>query len=189
MRKTFVAALRLLAQFAREPLSKDLRVASERSYFLREAINTNFEQTRLLADGIPFEFGPSRERDLGWRSRIIQWQLQVRLLFLIRIALWKYRAQLPGFELPIAAHRVLQEFDDVSAKVLDGLANRLEDRDKEQEGDLQGAFARLEQAVRTSLVEEQQKTPEPQLHTLLHLSSKLKGLAISLEEQIALRST
>ena len=64
MRKTFTATLRLLAQFAKEPLSKDLRVATDRSYFIRETINKNFEQTRALADGVLFEFGPSREQDL-----------------------------------------------------------------------------------------------------------------------------
>jgi multidrug resistance protein MdtO len=95
MRKTFTATLRL-AQFAKEPLSRDLRVATDRSYFIRETINKNFEQTRAFADGVLFEFGPSREQDLLWRNRIVRWQPQVRILFLTRIALWKYRAQLPA---------------------------------------------------------------------------------------------
>jgi len=102
MERTFVSNLRLLAQFAREPISGDLRTASDRSYSLRETINNNFDQVKDLTGGILLEFGPSRPRDLALRERIIRWQTQVRMLFLTEIALWKYRAQLPGFELPTA---------------------------------------------------------------------------------------
>jgi hypothetical protein len=38
MTGTFISTLRLLAQFAREPLSKDLRVAAERTVSLRERL-------------------------------------------------------------------------------------------------------------------------------------------------------
>ena len=46
MRRTFVSALRLLAQLARGPLSTDIRKAIEDSYVLREEINTKFDQRR-----------------------------------------------------------------------------------------------------------------------------------------------
>src|SRR5258707_12172818 len=97
MKITLTCSLRLLAQIAQAPFSKELRAPTDRSYAIREAINKNLEQTRALADGGLFEFGPTREQDLLWRDRIVRWQPQVRILFLTRIALWKYRAQLPGF--------------------------------------------------------------------------------------------
>ena len=58
MKKAFVSAVRLLAQFAREPISRDYNVAAERSYSLREAINNNFDGARASADGVLLEFGP-----------------------------------------------------------------------------------------------------------------------------------
>jgi multidrug resistance protein MdtO len=84
MKRTFASNLRLLAQFAREPISNDLRNTSERSYSLRETINSNLDQVRDLTDGVLLEFGPSRARDLALRGRTIRWQAQVQVLFTIR---------------------------------------------------------------------------------------------------------
>ncbi len=128
MKKAFASNLRLLAQFAREPISDDLRIASERSYSLRETINSNFDRVRDLTGGALLEFGPSRERDLASRERIIRWQAQVRMLFLTEIALWKYRAQLPGFELPNTLLTQQWQFDEGFALTLEGMADRLEGR-------------------------------------------------------------
>ena len=97
MRKTFISNLRLVAQFAREPVSKDLNTAMARSLALRETINTNLDKVRALADGVLFEFGPSRGQDLALRDRIRQWQPSLRMLFILKIATWKYRARPPRF--------------------------------------------------------------------------------------------
>lgn len=126
MKRAFASNLRLLAQFAREPISSDLRNASERSYSLRETINSNFDRVRDLTGGVLLEFGPSRERDLALRGRIIRWQAQVRMLFLTEITLWKYRAQLPGFELSTALVNQQRQFDEGFALTLEGMADRLE---------------------------------------------------------------
>jgi multidrug resistance protein MdtO len=126
MKRTFASNLRLLAQFAREPISSDLRTASERSYALRETINGNFDRVRDLSGGVLLEFGPTRERDLALRQRIIRWQAQVRMLFLTEITLWKYRALLPGFKLPTALVTQQRQFDEGFALTLEGMADRLE---------------------------------------------------------------
>ena len=126
MRKTFVSAIRSLAQLAREPFSGDLSADIERSYALRETINAQFDRVRSLADGVLFEFGPSRRQDLAWRDRIRAWTPQLRTLFVIRIAFLKYRLALPGFELPASVRRLQQEFDDRSATILEDIASRIE---------------------------------------------------------------
>src|ERR1700747_2382004 len=112
-------------------------------------INKNFDSVRAFADAIPLEFGASREPDLAWRNRILQAQPQLRMLFLTRIALWKYRARLPGFELPPPVHEALQDLYDESAKVLHNLATRLEGTGKAQQADLQRTFERFDQVVRS----------------------------------------
>jgi multidrug resistance protein MdtO len=126
MKRTFVSALRLVATLARGPVSRDLRTAIEESSALREEINAKFDRVRSLADGVLLEFGPSRSGDLEFRDRIRRWQPQLRALFLMRIALLKYRLQTPGFELPDAV-RVRQEaYDDASARMLEEMADRIE---------------------------------------------------------------
>ncbi len=77
MKRAFISSLRFLAQFAREPLSKDSRVDIERSSSLRETINTNLDKVRILADAVLFEFGPSRQHNLALRSQILRWQTEL----------------------------------------------------------------------------------------------------------------
>jgi multidrug resistance protein MdtO len=184
MRKTFIASLRLLAQFAREPLSKDLGAAAERSYALRESINKNFADTRMLGDGVLFEFGPSREQALSWRWRIIEWQPQLRILFLTRIALWKYRAQLPGFELPEAVCVAQQEFDHESAQKLDGIADRMEGKAYSGGQNLEHLFERLEQTIRNRSSEEPHGVLPAQLQAFLPLCHRIESLTMSLDKEI-----
>jgi multidrug resistance protein MdtO len=126
MRKALVTAIRLLARLAREPVSADRREAVERSYALREQINTQFDRVRSLADGVVFEFGPSRQHNLALRERIREWQPQLRTLFLLRIASLKYRIQLPGFELAETIRTWQREYDDRSSGMLDYVADRVE---------------------------------------------------------------
>jgi multidrug resistance protein MdtO len=184
MRKAFIATLRFLAQFAREPLSKDVRVATEHSYSLRETINKNFAETRLLGDGVLLEFGPSREQDLTWRSRIVQWQPNLRIIFLTRIALWKYRAQLPGFELPEAVRVAQQEFDDRLAGTLDGMANRLEGKVSRDKDKFEDSFKRLEQTILTCCSEGPQQLLKPEFQTFLALSRSIESITMSLNKEI-----
>jgi multidrug resistance protein MdtO len=126
MKRAFVAGIRLLAQLARAPVSTDRSEAIERSYAVREQINTQFDKVRSLADGVVFEFGPSRQHDLALRGRMREWQPQLRTLFLLRVTSLRYRLQLPGFELPEAVRIWQREYDDRSAGMLDDMADRIE---------------------------------------------------------------
>jgi multidrug resistance protein MdtO len=126
MKKTFSSSIRLLAQLAREPVSDDTAAAIERTDALRERINDQSDNVRSLADGVLFEFGPSRQQDLALRKCIREWGPQLRTLFLMRVASLKYRLQLPGFELPEAVRLWHRAYDDRSAKMLDEMADRIE---------------------------------------------------------------
>jgi multidrug resistance protein MdtO len=185
MKKVFISNVRLLAQYAREPVSKDMKLAIERSYSLRETINKNFDSIRNLADGVLLEFGPSRQEDLALRSRIVQWQPQLRTLFLTRIALWKYRFQLPGFQLPPTVTVAQQEFDEEAANLLDRTADRMENKHSMRQGGLEESFTRLERAIENC-------RPEPssailhELKTFLLLSGKTETLETSLNHSIEL---
>ena len=60
---------------------------------LREAINGNFSQMDQQADAVQFETGPTRNRNLRKRDRMLAVQPAIRTVFLREIALVQY---LPG---------------------------------------------------------------------------------------------
>jgi multidrug resistance protein MdtO len=183
MKRQFVVNLRLLAQFTREPTADDLRLNSERSYVLREEINSNFDAVRASADGVLLEFGPSRQQDLSWRSKIKEWQPQLRLLFLAEIPLWKYRARLPGFELPHAVSAAQRVFDDELARTLEAIADRLEGRPS-QAGLFEESLARLERAVSTYEGSEPQPATADRFQAFLSLHRRIESLTSSLQKEI-----
>ena len=180
MKKAFISNLRLLAQFAREPISKDTRIAIERSYALREEINTQFDKMRSLADGVLFEFGPSRQRDLALRDQIRRWQPRLRTLFVMRIASWKYRLPLPGFELPDAARVFQADFDGRSARILDEMADRIESLPA-----VNDQVRHPEPLTKVSFSGEVQDLLTPQLRSFDTLLRGIDTLTTSLWEEIA----
>jgi multidrug resistance protein MdtO len=184
MKKTFVSSLRSLAQLEREPLPGEKRVAVQRCYSLRETINTYFDQVRALADGVLFEFGPSRQQDLTLRDRIRRWQPHLRTLFLIRVALLKYRLRLSGFDLPEPVELAQQEFDEELAKVLDGMADRIVGKVSERKDNLEHSFEHLEQTIRSCCSEGPQELPTAELQTFLALSRSIESVTMSLSEEI-----
>jgi multidrug resistance protein MdtO len=184
MKRAFISVLRLLAEFAKEPLSKDLKVAVERTYSLRETINSNFDEVRSLADAVLFEFSSSRQQDLALRSQIRQWQPQLRALFLTRSVLLKYRLRLPGFELPETVRVAQQEFDDNLAKMLDGMADRMEGKAPEEKDKFEDSFRRLEQTIQSCCSEGPQELPTAELQTFLALSRNVASLTMSLSKEI-----
>jgi len=184
MRKTFISTLRLLAKFAKEPLSQDAGVAADRSYSIRETINNNFQATRALADGVLFEFGASRQRGLLWRNRIVQWQPRVRVLFLTRIALWKYRAQLPGFELPEAIQAAQQEFDHKLAEKLEAMADCLEGKGALREQTSDNLLERLEQTIQVYSVKKVNVSFAARFQAFLGLCRTAEKLTLSLDNEL-----
>jgi len=185
MKKTFVSSLRLLAQFAREPLSEPQATSIKQGIALRETINTNLDNLMALADGVLLEFGPSREQNLVLRDRIRQWQTQLRVLFITRIALWKYRMRLSGFQLPETIWLAQREFDDELAKTLDSIADRFEGQPTaRRESQLDARLKHIEQTAQTFGLTDLQGVLPEQLKTFLILSRRLEALATSLDADI-----
>ena len=183
MKRGFISNLRLLARFAGEPLSEDAKVAAERGYVLRETISKHFDSVRAFADAVLFEFGPSRQQDLAWRARIVRCEPQLRAILLTRIALWKYRTQMPGFELPKAALFAQKQFDDDSAKILNAMADRMEGKPPRQDAKFQTSFEHLEEVSRM-LRSKQGQVFADQLESFLVLSRRLQTLEVWLNQEI-----
>jgi multidrug resistance protein MdtO len=185
MKKTFVEGLRLLAQFAREPVSGDLQVSIERSASLRETIAARFDKVRALADGVLFEFGPSRRRDLEFRNYIRQWQPQLRTLFVMRIASWKYRAQLPGFELPESVRLRHHAYDEHSAQMLEKMAEWIEGNAPDGGNSIQESHELLSRTVEGIHGEEPTHLPPGRAASFVALLRSIDALTTSLASEIA----
>jgi multidrug resistance protein MdtO len=185
MKNTFVASLRLLAQLAREPVSADLAIAIERSYSLRETINGQYDKVRSLADGVLFEFGPSRQRDLALRDQIRRWQPQLRALFVMRNASWKYRAQLAGFELPERVRARHRAYDDHSARMLEAMAERIEHNAPNAGNSIEESQDLLNRTVEEIQGEAPALLPPGRAASFIALLRSIDALTTSLASEIA----
>jgi multidrug resistance protein MdtO len=188
MRKAFISALRLLAQFAREPVSADIRSAIQRTSALHDTINAKFDNVRSLADGVLLEFGPSRRQDLALRDRIRRWQPQLRALFLMRVASLKYRLQLPGFELPEAVIGSLQTYDESSAQMLENVADQMEGKTSQGATVPADSLALLEQTLELCRTDESRLLLSEHGATFVPLLRQIDQLTTRLANQIAMES-
>jgi multidrug resistance protein MdtO len=184
MKIRLISTLRLMAQFAREPISENLRIAIERGYSLRDAIEKSFENARALADQVLFEFGPARERNLALRDQIRRWQPQLRVLFVLHISTWNYRARLPGFDLPDPMNSVQREFDEEFARILESMANRLEGKPAEVRDNFDNSLQHLEESVKIHAATESQATLAVGLRTYAARNRRIRAVTCALLQEI-----
>jgi multidrug resistance protein MdtO len=185
MKKALGAILRLLAQLAREPVSNDFRTAIERTYSLRETIHAQLDKVRSLADGVLFEFGPSRHRDIELRSYIREWQPQLRTLFVLRIASLRYRLQLPGFELPETVRLRQQAYDEHSARMLEDMADWIEHSASPATNGIDDSHELLKETLHGIQAEEGPQLPTGRAQSLISLLRCIGSLTTSLTSEIA----
>jgi multidrug resistance protein MdtO len=184
MRRAAVENLRLLAQLAREPVSHNLTAAIARISSLRETIGNSLDQVRALGDAVILEFGPLREANLAFRSRITRAQPEVRMLFLTLLATSKYRMRLPGFELPEPVIIAQRELDDDLAGALETVADRIEGKSSRQPPSLEGRVAALERAIDASESPASQESHGDRLPAFLALHRRLESLTTALSQPI-----
>ena len=164
----------------------DTPVAVDRIHALRETITSRFDQARALADGVLFEFGPAREANLAGRRAFLAWQPRLRLVFLTRVALLKYRLALPGFQLPPDLAAAQADFDRELAKRLDHMADRLEGRTSPSNDALEQSFARLETVSRAHREKASPGPPAP-FNGVLLLSRRIERLTTGLDQEVGLQ--
>ncbi len=92
----------------------------------------------------------------------------------MRITSWKYRLQLPGFELPDPVRLSHQEYDDRSAVMLEDMANRIEGNPREVRPMSEDSFEDLEQY-----------TAEAHVRSFITLLHGIHGLTTSLADEFA----
>ncbi|HTY85692.1 MAG TPA: FUSC family protein [Silvibacterium sp.] len=183
MERTFVSTIRLLGRMMRAPTSLDPAAAIGEIDSLRESVNANFDRLRQHADGVMLELGSSRERNLTMRAQLLGWQLQLRMLFISRVALLKYRMRFPGFEVPEQILQAQRAFDIHVAERLDEMANRLTGNDVAMQRGLEPLLLPLETSIHEMCPSE---SPDclPAVRSLLPLCRKVDSILSFLEEDI-----
>ena len=180
MQRSFVSTLRLLAKLM-TPVSKASGVTIEEAYRLRETISTNFEELREQADGLMLEFGGSREHNLAARSHLLRWQLQLRIIFVTRIALLRFLLRLPGFEIPEPLLRAQEIADGQLAERLERLVDRISDK---VSSSLAMYDTQLSVASSIPYDSNSDTSLAPHSRSFLLLSSRITSLLTSLESEI-----
>jgi multidrug resistance protein MdtO len=180
MERTFISTLRFLGKMMRAPVSQDKSVATGEIDSLRETINSNFDRLRQQGDGVMLEFGPSRERNLAMRSRLLRWQVQLRVIFIVRIGLLKYRLRFPGFEIPEPILSAQAALDTRLAERLDDMADRLSGKDVSTQRTVASLLPAFEQSVQENCPTE---LPDclPVVRSLLPLCRQVESILSSLE--------
>ena len=122
----------------------------------------------------------SRERNLQIRVQLLRWQLQFRILFIVRIALLKYRLRLPGFEAPEPILKAQEAFDTRLATRLEEMADRLSGKDVLDHQSFERPLFSLERSIQDHCPTER---PDclPALRSLLPLCHQIESILSSLE--------
>jgi multidrug resistance protein MdtO len=107
------------------------------------------------------------------------------MLFITRVALWRYRIRIPGFELPAPVATAQQEFDERLADVLDGMADRMSGKTSDRRSGFRSSVEGLEKTIQTYDSGKWQEALPAQLSGFLSLSRTIASLAISLDNEMS----
>jgi multidrug resistance protein MdtO len=108
----------------------------------------------------------------------------LRVLFVLHISTWNYRAGLPGFDLPDPIPTAQREFDEEFARILEGMANRLEGKPAEAPDNFNNSLQHLEQSVEIYAATESQATVAARLTTYLARNRRIRAVTRALLQEI-----
>ena len=106
------------------------------------------------------------------------------MLFITRLALWRYRVGIPGFELPAPVATGQQEFDEGLSDVVDRMADRLEGNASARKGNFEDVVRNLEKQVLSCCSNGPQGPLAAELQTFLALSRSIENVTLSLDNEI-----
>lgn len=147
MRELFAQNLQLMAQLAK-PWPQGKPADIEKISNLRSKISQNFAAVNSQADAVLFEVGRSRAQSLAARERLLNWQPQLRSLFLMEIALLQYRLQVSPKDLSPGIVRAATRLDDDVCRLMEEMARAFRRQERSSQAvDAQPAYAELERAI------------------------------------------
>jgi multidrug resistance protein MdtO len=102
----------------------------------------------------------------------------------MRVALLKYRLQLPGFELPESVRLLQQAYDERSARILEEMADRVDGREHSGAGQGEQSAAARKEALRNIELEARRELHPAQAQSFVTLLQAIDVLTTSLAGEI-----
>jgi multidrug resistance protein MdtO len=150
MLEIFTANLQMIARLAVIATGHRDRAAVIREIRqIRDKVNNDFAAVNAQADVVHFEFGSRRSAQLIMRQHILKWQPTLRTLFLLQLAVLRYRLESSIDESASEIANAQHKFDNSLAATLNAMMSYLEFGTRTQSGaDLLAAYQELERAIR-----------------------------------------
>ncbi len=148
MQTVFARNLEMFAELTEQLLEKDQTKAIRRIRQLRDQLNAGFAAVTAQADGVLFEFGPSRQRKLQIRDDFRRWQPSIRTLLQVQVASVQYLAQKPLSNLPEPIAQAGVAFEKDIASVMHAMANEVGGKPVDAAPDIRLSAARMQEAIR-----------------------------------------
>jgi multidrug resistance protein MdtO len=183
MQDLFAKNLNMLAEFSDQLLVEDRNQAIKRLRQLRDQINAGFQAVNAQADGVLFEFGPSRRRKLQAREDIRRWQPNLRTLFLVQLSLMQYRMQRPLKELPPESAEAQAAFESDVARVLRIMSNEVSGKVALPVPDLPASVERLHLMIK-KWYEDRGLPLSTQASDVIRLTDSIVSILAPLHEDI-----
>jgi multidrug resistance protein MdtO len=148
MQAVFARNLEMFAELTEQLLEKDQIKAIKRIRQLRDQLNAGFAAVTSQADGVLFEFGPSRQRKLQIRDDVRRWQPSIRTLLQVQIASVQYLSHKPLSNLPEPIAQAGVAFEKDIALVMHAMANEVSGKPVDAAPDIRVSAARTQEAIR-----------------------------------------
>jgi multidrug resistance protein MdtO len=148
MQTVFARNLEMFAELTEQLLEKDQTKAIRRIRQLRDRLNAGFAAVTAQADGILFEFGPSRQRKLQIRDDVRRWQPSIRTLLQVQVASAQYLSQKPLSNLPEPIAQAGVAFEKDIALVMHAMSNEVSGKPVDAPPDIRISAARTQAAIR-----------------------------------------
>jgi multidrug resistance protein MdtO len=148
MQMVFARNLEMFAELTEQLLEKDQTKAIRRIRQLRDQLNAGFAAVTAQADGILFEFGPSRQRKLKIREDVRRWQPSIRTLLQVQVASVQYLSHKPLSNLPEPMAQAGIAFEKDIAMVMHAMANEVSGKPVDTPPDIRISAARMQEAIR-----------------------------------------
>jgi len=103
----------------------------------------------------------------------------------MRIASWKYRSQVPGFDFPDSIRTQQAAYDEESVRVLEAMAARIEGNGPRAKSPLEGTKALLNRTIREVQAAEVRGLPANRAQSFITLLRSIDELTASLCAGIA----
>jgi multidrug resistance protein MdtO len=125
LQTVFARNLGLFAELTEQLLEKDQVKAMQRIRQLRDQVNAGFLAASAQADGVLFEFGPTRKRKLQFREDFRRWQPSLRTLLQVQITAVQYLASKPLSQLPEPVAQIGVAFEKDIAVVMRAMVSEV----------------------------------------------------------------